>query len=253
MFARIRGLALAAIPAAAIALMAQRPVEAAPIQLGFILDSSGSIGSSNWSTITSGLATAISSVVPQNGTYEITVVKFSTTAATVVAPTILTAANAAAVATSISGTSFLAGNTNYAAAFTLMQSLLTPTIAASSASYVNFATDGEPNTGGNGISERNALIAAGVDNLSIEGIGSGVDANFLRNSICYPGPCTNAPMYNFPTQGFYLAVANANSYANAIGEKIQVITNVPEPLSIALFGMGLAGLGVVVRRRAQAM
>src|SRR5690606_25495297 len=52
------------------------------IQLGFILDSSGSIGINNWNIIRSGLASAVNQLVPVGGpdTYEISVVVFSNNA-----------------------------------------------------------------------------------------------------------------------------------------------------------------------------
>ena len=55
------------------------PARAATIQLGFLLDSSGSIGAGNWGIITAGLANAITANIPIGGpdVYEISVVTFS--------------------------------------------------------------------------------------------------------------------------------------------------------------------------------
>lgn len=252
-----RGLSACALAAAALAPIA---ASAAPIQLGFILDRSGSIGSGNWTTIVNGLSNAVNTLLPTNSTYEVSVVSFSTSATIDVNSFLVTdAASRTTLAALISGISYTGGGTNFAPAFNLMTTALTDalgmngggaTAANSASSYVNFATDGVQSDAAAGLIARNALIAAGIDNISIEGIGSGVDANDLRNNYCFPGPCDDSAPYNFPVQGFYIGVANAQAYAAAIGNKIQVVTGqVPEPGSIALLGLALSALVLVKRRR----
>jgi uncharacterized protein YegL len=260
MYRTLKNLTVAAAVAGAIGVAVPSVSHAEVIQLGFILDESGSIGSGNYNTIKSGLASAIQNLVPLPGlnTYEISVVSFSDSATTLVNRVQVTnAASKTAIAAAINADTFTGGNTNYQAAFNLMRTILTTGGNLPTLSYVNFATDGDPTVPGNndnqannaGITARNALIAAGIDNISIEAIGTGVDATNLKNNYCYPGPCDSTVPYNFPTQGFFIQVADANGYANAIGNKILVVTQqTPEPASMAVLGIGLLGLGMVRRR-----
>jgi len=225
----------------------------AVVQLGFILDESGSIGSSNYTIIQNGLASAMS-LIPTTGQYEVSVVSFSSGASTIVNHQLISsAADAAAVAALILGDTFNGGSTDMAAAFTQMTTVLGGSTNSITSSYVNLATDGVANSQSAVTTAFLAMIAAGVDNVSIEAIGGGVDATYLQGTICYPQACDLTSPYNFPTQGFYIPVADANGYAAAIGNKVRVVTGqVPEPGSLALAGLALAGLAGMRRRTRQA-
>jgi uncharacterized repeat protein (TIGR01451 family) len=132
------------------------PVTASPgveVQLGFVLDASNSISSSNWTTMKNGLAAAINDAsFPKDGTIELTVVEFGTNwtgndAKVVVGPVVITAANATTVANTIQGLSQAGGYTPLAAGIYLVGDTLynSSNYSAAIKQAINIVTDGEPN------------------------------------------------------------------------------------------------------------
>ncbi|MEJ2686757.1 MAG: VWA domain-containing protein, partial [Gammaproteobacteria bacterium] len=211
------------------------PARAVPIkQLGFLVDSSGSIGSTNFGTMRDGIAAAFNAVLPTDGSVEVTLVRFASGATTVVTPTVIdSAATRTSVASLVSGMGYTGGGTAMSAGINTLTSQIT-----ASANYVgtgnndiiyNIATDGAPNSQSATIAARNEAINIGLDEFDAEFIGNvGTSGyNFLLNSLVYPQPGHQAPPYS---PGFVVPVSFAN-FESAYQSKLSAIVNpsIPEP------------------------
>ena len=89
------------------------PAGAVTYQVGFLLDSSGSITSSGWGLIKTGLANAIAQFVGKPDSYQLSVMSFSSTTATIINKQIVTSGNLATLQADIMGAAFLNDNTNF--------------------------------------------------------------------------------------------------------------------------------------------
>lgn len=246
------GLIVGTIAIAAIGMAAER-ASAAIIDLGFLLDESGSVGSANYTTAKSALANALASI-PTGGAdqYQVGVVSFASGATTIVSPTIVTAGNLAGIQALINGDGYSGGSTNMTAAFNQIVADFAAVLG--STSLINITTDGQPNSDANATAAAAAAVVAGWDSISAEAIGS-ADVSFLQ-SIAYPNAPgvvvdPGDPIPNPLTQGFVITVANFDAYGDAIEGKVQRIVNpIPIPLALPLFITALAGLGFVGWRQA---
>lgn len=246
---------------------------AATIDLAFIMDKSGSVGS-QFAPAMNALADALAANIPVSGpdTYRIGVLTFSDNASVKVAPTVIDsqAALDGVVAAIKAGNGSGSGLTNYSAAFAAVGTAFSNAFdSLGETSLINMMTDGVPTAGtSTGFYGTAALQSAGWDSLSFESIGNS-SGNALLADICFgpgnPPGGTDCPIYTSEGQitdpanvPFVLDLDTFAEYNAVIGSKVAKIVNpdpidpIPVPAALPLLAGGLALIGFVGRRRRNA-
>lgn len=242
MVARLAAVTLtfALFTVATMALVPSSASAATNVQICFAIDASGSIEPDEFWREKDGIASAIEddSLVPHDGSVEVTAIVFATTAKTVLPPTVISdSSTAASVALTIrdanrDGIDIL---TNIAAAIELCTSEVTgsPEFGAAGNQAINIATNGQKTTGGNPVDARIAAVAAGIDRLDAEAIQSPANVDLLMDMV-WPQPAEKVTPPGVPSgdTGFVLNVDSFEQFGPAIEIKIPaVIPTPPTPVT----------------------
>jgi hypothetical protein len=256
------------IAAGAVASMSlASAVNANVIDLAFIMDESGSVGSSNYGAAMDSLASALESSLANSptDTYNVTVISFAASASVVASATIAPNTSSANIKTvlgdGIRGDAHTGGLTCYSCAFGLLSD------SSGDFGIINMMTDGDPTAGDTSTSGLLADVAdlrdnGNWDSLSFEAVGTGASDSLLQAlafDTAGTGPQLALTDPNDITdplnESFVLAVSDfGTAYDAAISTKVQRIVDpgpAPIPLPAAAW-MLLAGIGALfgLRRRA---
>lgn len=253
--------ALAAL--AALAFAGGQASAAVITQIGIAIDGSGSIGSADFSTQRSGLATAFGAL-PTDGTVEITVVQFASSAQLEIGPVVVdSVATRNTLVANTNAISQTGGGTVPGTALDLLTAQMTASAnfdGGAVDSIINLSTDG-------GFSVSPAVAAAvsaraaGIDALTAEAIGPFAATDNLLDMVFNPTTAPNtgggvllatdaSPPNPLTSAPWVVPISDFNAFGPVIDAKIQAIVAPPqvsEPGTAALLLLG--GLLLLVTRR----
>ncbi|UCE29010.1 MAG: VWA domain-containing protein [Candidatus Bathyarchaeota archaeon] len=236
-------------------------------QLCMVIDGSDSMMNPEWGTIKQGIAEAINSTMPRDGSVELTVVQFGYSsddghAKTEIPPTVINGTNYAAISNQVLAMKQGGIGTSMAHGLYLgwREISNSPNFDIARNQIINLATDGEPNRRNHNatsdldgdkeldcwddaIAVVNNAVSEGLEELDVEGIGiSNSSCYWFKDWIVHPQPGTFAPPFCPP--GWIRVVEDAAEFAMTIDQKLQSIV-VPE--KTCMFAVNVVGGGSVSR------
>ncbi|KZX81676.1 hypothetical protein A3715_06645 [Oleiphilus sp. HI0009] len=257
--------ALKGIATAAAISLSAASANAAVIELALVIDSSGSIGSTNYNAQLDAYKNIFqddffTNVVTSNDELYVSAWRFSSGVTEAISWTHLTNDTEAAAFGGLfdggvtTGLSYTSGTTNTAQAITDAANSITSNSIDGDSLIIDISTDGFPNVCGNACGGESAYDAA---------ISAATTANsngITVNAIGVGDALTNASGQNFLTSlttaggGFFVTANNfSTDFEAALRTKLFREINdveVSEPGTLALFAIGLAGLAATRRKKA---
>ncbi len=230
-------------------------------QLCMVIDGSGTIGPTEWSTIKQGIAKAINTTMPHDSSVELTIVQFGYSssydyARTEIPPTVINSTNYGTIANRILTITQGRIRTSMAHGLYLGWKEISNSPNFETAKYqiINLATDGEPNRRNNNatsdldgdgnldcwddvIAVVNNAVNQGLEELDIEGIGITESfRDWFKNWVVHPQPSILAPPFSKP--GWIRVVEDATEFANTIDQKLQLVVFPEKTLVVNIIGNG---------------
>ncbi len=199
------------------------------VAIAVVIDGSGSISPSEFTIMKDGIVDAITTVIPPDGSVEMTVIQFAGGSAVVECPLVVISSPAvkAVLIACVDGISQNFGGTPMSTGITLATSVLNASPNFGITSLINLVTDGSPNSEAATTTAATAAQNAGITGLSAFGIGTSVSTLDFLAIIVFPGG-SPGPILVLPAvipdpaqQGFVIDITDFMDFGPAFAEKLQ--------------------------------
>lgn len=209
----------------------------AGIELALVIDGSGSITAADFLLQQQGYINSLNDIYTANpglyGQNAIGVWQFSSTVQQEFALTVINnAADLLLLTTAIGNMIQIGTNTAIGDAITTAAAAIAA-LNFATREIIDVSTDGASNTGEDPVTAATNAVAGGVDQVNCLGVGGAANCGFIAG-----------------VGSFSLNAASFADFETAIALKLETEFRVPEPTTLAIFGLGLLGMGLVRRRAA---